>query len=109
MDEPLRRSRFVRIDPVYLIPETAELSSTRRCPMSRTRSVPRRPRRSLGREVRDVRVGAMSVEHFIEHLVDGALVIVPGDRPDILAATLAAALSPEMPRLPVSCSPADRG
>ena len=52
---------------------------------------------SLGHEVRDVRVAAMSVEHFVEHLVDGALVIVPGDRPDILAATLAAALSPEMP------------
>ena len=31
----------------------------------------------------------MSVEHFIENLVDGALVIVPGDRPDILVATLA--------------------
>ena len=52
---------------------------------------------SLAREVRDVRVAAMSVEHFVEHLVEGALVIVPGDRPDILAATLAAAVSPEMP------------
>ena len=32
------------------------------------------PAESLHREVRDVRVGAMSVEHFIEQLVDGALV-----------------------------------
>ena len=52
---------------------------------------------SLGREVRDVRVAAMNVEHFFEQLVEGALVIVPGDRPDILAATLASTLSPELP------------
>jgi phosphate acetyltransferase len=44
---------------------------------------------TLQREVREVRVAAMSVEHFIEDLVDGTLVIVPADRPDILLASLA--------------------
>ena len=39
----------------------------------------------------------MSVEHFIENLVEGALVIVPGDRPDILVATLASTVSPTIP------------
>jgi phosphate acetyltransferase len=52
---------------------------------------------ALRREVRDVRVGAMSVEHFIDNLVDGALVVVPGDRPDILVATLASTVSPAIP------------
>ena len=53
-------------------------------------------RESLHREVRDVRVGAMSVEHFIEHLVDGALVIVPwrpaGHPRRGLASTVSAAI-----------------
>jgi phosphate acetyltransferase len=51
----------------------------------------------LQREIRDVRVAAMSVEHFIADLVDGTLVIVPGDRADILVACLAANLIPDAP------------
>lgn len=83
--------------PVYLIPETAELSYPTMSDVADALGARVVLGGSLGREVRDVRVAAMSVEHFVEHLVEGALVIVPGDRPDILAATLAAALSPEMP------------
>jgi phosphate acetyltransferase len=45
----------------------------------------------LDREVRAVRVGAMSVDHFVDDIVDGTLVIVPGDRADILLASFAAA------------------
>lgn len=51
----------------------------------------------MGREVRDVRVAAMSVEHFMDDLVDGTLVIVPGDRPDILVASFASSLSASLP------------
>ena len=39
----------------------------------------------------------MSVEHFIQELREGTLVIVPGDRPDILLASLACTLSPVFP------------
>ena len=42
------------------------------------------PGDGMQREVRDVRIAAMSVEHFLADLVDGTLVIVPGDRADIL-------------------------
>ncbi|MFH5806415.1 phosphate acetyltransferase, partial [Alienimonas sp. DA493] len=41
--------------------------------------------RSVGRFL----VAAMRVPHFLEHLSDGALVICPGDRDDILLASLA--------------------
>jgi phosphate acetyltransferase len=58
------------------------------------------PPDSLNREVRDVRVGAMSVEHFLEQLVEGALVLVPSDRNDVLLATLASSVHPSVP--PVS-------
>jgi phosphate acetyltransferase len=51
----------------------------------------------LQREVRDVRVAAMSVEHFIDDVVDGTLVIVPGDRADIVLACLAASRFPGLP------------
>jgi phosphate acetyltransferase len=84
-------------EPVYLIPEAPELSYPTMADVADALGARTVLGGSLGREVRDVRVGAMSVEHFVEHLVDGALVIVPGDRPDILAATLASTVSPEIP------------
>jgi phosphate acetyltransferase len=51
----------------------------------------------LQREVAEVRVAAMSVEHFIDDLVEGTLVIVPGDRADIMLASLAASLLTSVP------------
>jgi phosphate acetyltransferase len=51
----------------------------------------------LQQEVREVRVAAMGVEHFIDDLVDGTLVIVPGDRADIVLASLASTLHPSLP------------
>jgi phosphate acetyltransferase len=51
----------------------------------------------LHREVREVRVAAMSVEHFIDDLVEGTLVIVPGDRADIMLASLTASLLASVP------------
>ncbi len=52
---------------------------------------------ALQRDVRDVRVAGMSVEHFVDDLVEGTLVVVPGDRPDILVASLASTVSPAIP------------
>jgi phosphate acetyltransferase len=52
---------------------------------------------TLQREVRDVRVAAMSVEHFVEGLTEGTLVIVPPDRTDILIACLASTVAPDFP------------
>jgi phosphate acetyltransferase len=51
----------------------------------------------LERDVRAVRVAAMSVEHFIEDLEEGTLVVVPADRSDIVVACLASTLSPTFP------------
>jgi phosphate acetyltransferase len=51
----------------------------------------------LQRPIRDVRVAAMSVEHFVDDLVDGTLVIVPGDRADIVLASLATSFFPSLP------------
>ncbi|MCW3027998.1 MAG: phosphotransacetylase [Solirubrobacterales bacterium] len=53
----------------------------------------------LQREVSEVRVAAMRVEHFLDDLVDGTLVIVPGDRADIVIACLAASQFPSLPAI----------
>lgn len=55
------------------------------------------PEEQLQRDVRSVMVAAMSVEHFIEGLREGALVIVPGDRPEILVASITSTLSSAFP------------
>ena len=54
-------------------------------------------RGASSREVAEVRVAAMSVEHFVADLRDGTLVIVPDDRGDILAASVAAAGAADLP------------
>ncbi|MGW4499413.1 phosphate acetyltransferase [Micromonospora sp. NPDC004336] len=45
---------------------------------------------ALGRDVLDYVVGAAHVPTLLDHLTDGALVIMPGDRDDLLVATSAA-------------------
>jgi phosphate acetyltransferase len=49
------------------------------------------------REVGRLVVGAMGLEHFLERIADGDLVITPGDRVDIIAGSLAAHLSGSHP------------
>ena len=39
----------------------------------------------------------MTVSNFLNQFTDGDFVIVPGDRADVVAATLASALSPTFP------------
>jgi phosphate acetyltransferase len=56
-------------------------------------------RELLGREALDVVVGAMTPLNVIERLEDGALVITPGDRIDILLATLFVHISTTLPAL----------
>ena len=53
----------------------------------------------LSREVRAVLIGAMTPEHLLEHLVEGAVVITPGDRADALMTLLAAHAADGYPSL----------
>jgi phosphate acetyltransferase len=85
--------------PVYLLPEQDELAypSVAEVAAHTGAAIAFDGDGTLDREVRDVRIGAMSVEHFLDHLVPGTLVLVPGDRPDILVACLASAVSDTVP------------
>jgi phosphate acetyltransferase len=87
---------------VYVLPEDADLAAATVADVAAglgARIVLDCPGITLQREVRAVRVAAMTVEHFVDHLVDGTLVIVPGDRPDILVACLASKVSPAIPSI----------
>jgi len=47
--------------------------------------------------VGDYLIAAMRVNHFLDHINDGNLIITPGDREDIILAALIARLSPAYP------------
>ncbi|WP_313279242.1 phosphate acetyltransferase [Timonella senegalensis] len=53
----------------------------------------------LGREVLDVQVGAMNFEHLLGKLIDGAVVITPGDRVDVLLGLLTSQTAKSFPSL----------
>jgi phosphate acetyltransferase len=86
-------------EPMYVLPEDPSLSHPTIAQVARqlnARVLAGEDGR-LGQEVREVRVAAMSVEHYLDDLVDGTLVIVPGDRADIVLASLAASRDPSLP------------
>jgi phosphate acetyltransferase len=86
-------------EPVYVLTERPELAYPTVAEVAAELDANSivEPRDSLHREVRDVRVAGGSVEHFIESLAEGTLVVVPADRPDILVASLASTVSPAIP------------
>jgi phosphate acetyltransferase len=51
----------------------------------------------LDRAAVDILVAAMTLPHMLDHLVEQAVVIVPGDRADVLVGTLAAVRSDTFP------------
>ncbi|NMO04895.1 phosphate acetyltransferase [Gordonia sp. TBRC 11910] len=53
----------------------------------------------LDREALNVMVGGMTVEHILERLVDGTVVITPADRSDVLLALVNANAAQGFPRL----------
>jgi phosphate acetyltransferase len=84
--------------PVYVLPElediarptTGEVAAA--LGLGQVAGLP-----DLERDVHSIKVAAMSVANFLHVLDDGALVIVPGDRADVLVACLASSFSPEFP------------
>jgi len=51
------------------------------------------------REVEDIKIGAMELPNFLDHLVEGTLVITPGDRSDIILGSLLADAASTYPRV----------
>ena len=51
------------------------------------------------REVEDIKIGAMELPNFLDRLVEGTLVITPGDRSDIILGSLLADAASTYPRV----------
>jgi phosphate acetyltransferase len=53
----------------------------------------------LSREVPGIVVAAMTLPHVLDHLFEGALVVTPGDRPEIVLGVLTAHVSTSFPQI----------
>jgi phosphate acetyltransferase len=53
----------------------------------------------LNRGVRDFKVAAMNLPNFLDYVVEGALVITPGDRSDVILGSVATAFSETYPNI----------
>lgn len=85
--------------PVYVLPEIPELTAPTVGEVAEALKLDTEGIKAedLGRDIHGIKVAAMNVSNFLNQFVDGDFVIVPGDRADIVAATLASALAPTFP------------
>ncbi|MEF3119965.1 phosphate acetyltransferase [Kocuria flava] len=93
-----RAARGVRGLPVYAIPENPAVAAPTVAELRDRHGFGTGPAEvSMDRDVKGVKVAAMTVGHYLDQLADGDFVITPGDRADIVVASLASALSPTLP------------
>jgi phosphate acetyltransferase len=85
--------------PVYTIPEHPELNFPTVGEIASALGATRcgGAQDGMQREVRDVQLAAMDVAHFLGGLGDGTLVVVTGDRPDILVGSLLSTVAAHVP------------
>lgn len=87
--------------PTYLLPEIPELDrpTVREIKSALECELLLGEEADLRRVVHQSKIAAMSVEHFLAHIEDGDLIIVPGDRADILIASYASLHSRTFPNI----------
>ena len=87
--------------PLFVLPELAELNQPTIAEiMEQTgATLISKDEKMLDRSVAQSIVGAMTLEHYLHYLKDGDLIIVPGDRSDILVGTYWANLSRKNPSI----------
>lgn len=88
-------------DPAFLIPESPDLARPTVGEVFRAieGQVLQGDTESLSSPVLDYQVAAMHLPNFLDHVTEGGLVIVPGDRAEILLGCAAVELSAEFPSL----------
>ncbi|MGI9343374.1 MAG: phosphate acetyltransferase, partial [Gammaproteobacteria bacterium] len=99
--EALLRDDWPHEDPVWVLPEDPLLKHPTMGEIMRALDgrLLRGDDITLDRAVRDVKVAAMHLPNFLEHIGEGSLVIVPGDRADIVVGCIAANLSQNCPTI----------
>ncbi len=87
--------------PVFLLPENGELDKPSLADISKALGCTNitEAHEGMDRIVKQFKIAAMTVDHFLDHIEDGDLIIVPGDRDDIILASLSALLSTNFPNI----------
>ncbi len=87
--------------PVFLLPENKELDKPSLADICKALNclTVTGHQEGMDRIVKQFKIAAMTVDHFLGHLEDGDLIIVPGDRDDIILASLSALRSTNYPNL----------
>ncbi|MDJ0830621.1 MAG: phosphate acetyltransferase [Desulfobacterales bacterium] len=87
--------------PVYVLPEIDVLGkpTLKEVAAALKAEIIQGTQEGLYRTVQDLKVAAMNFPHFLDHAADGDLVITPGDRADVILASMAAALSNTSPNI----------
>lgn len=87
--------------PVFLLPENKELNKPSLADISDALNCSniRDSNDGMDRIVKQFKIAAMTMEHFLDHVEDGDLIIVPGDRNDIILASLSTLFSDNYPNV----------
>jgi phosphate acetyltransferase len=88
-------------EPIYVLPEEPTLGKPTVGEIARAlnATILQGESNELNREVRDFKVAAMNLPNFLDYVVDGALVITPGDRSDVIVGSVATAFSETYPNI----------
>jgi phosphate acetyltransferase len=94
-------ARAAETGPVYLLPEIDVLGkpTVKEIAVALDARVIQGTPEGFHRTVQDLKVAAMNSPHFLDRVADGDLVITPGDRADVILASMAAALSDTSPSI----------
>jgi phosphate acetyltransferase len=92
---------FPEVSPIYVLPENPLLNtkSFREIADSLKAEMISGDPAWLDGEVKHIKIAAMELPHFLDHIEDGSLVITPGDRSDIILGSLTADISRSYPRI----------
>lgn len=87
--------------PVFLLPENEELDKPSLGDISDALGCTNVLGRADGmdRIVKQFKIAAMTMDHFLTHVEDGDLIIVPGDRNDIILASISTLFSANYPNI----------
>ncbi len=87
--------------PIYLLEEVPELDTPTMAEIKRNLGCMHilGEDKDLRRVVKQSKIAAMKLENFLEYIEDGDLIIVPGDRSDIIIGSLATVFSKNYPHI----------
>ena len=88
-------------EPIFILPEEPTIGKPTVGEIARNlnaRILQGEPK-GLNREVRDFKIAAMHLPHFLDRITDGDLVITPGDRADVILGSLATTVSETAPNI----------